>query len=236
MSTKAMTPLQPRTWVHLPLIALMVLGLGVPAIACPSPTNRTPPTAYQLRDNNRCEGIRTRDVSGGIRILAFGVMPSRYGNTLPIRVPGVGTARPNIVIIANDRGYQLDNLRSGTSRNGGFQFDLPTTILRTTRVSPAALRATAILNRNGRDIFYPVLLAPATSYYDLALSLPTRTNLTVQIRQGNRTYFNQRLANANGEVRLRWNYGNAPNGEYQLILNDGRTPYTRYLQHNRTWR
>lgn len=210
----------------------IALSLAPGAIACP---NGDPSTlAYILRDNNRCEGVTDRPQSGYLRLISYATngISDRWGNSLSIRVNG--TSNPQVVVSSNQYRYQLDRFRSGSSSNG-FRFQLPTNVLQRSGISPSRLLAIA----KSSDRYYPVILNRATGSYSIVLYLPGRTTIpTLELRNpsGQVVWSRPRTAPVEGELRETWDYGNAPAGEYRLIVRTSTGDQrTFYLRHDRRW-
>jgi hypothetical protein len=83
-----------------------------------------------------------------------------------------------------------------------------------------------------------VILNRATGRYSIVLFVPYRTTITLELRNpSGQTVLRRSQSSVNpGEFRLTWDYGNAPAGEYRLIVrtNTG-DQRTFYLQHDRRW-
>lgn len=216
-----------------PLLATcaIVLSLAPSAIACPNGDPNS--LAYILRDNNRCEGLTPRPQSSSLDLVSYATngIGNSWGNSLSIRVNG--TSNPQVLVTSNQRRYQLDRIRSGASPNG-FWFQLPTTVLQRSGISPSRLLAVA----ESSNRYYPVILNRATGRYSIVLFVPYRTTITLELRNpSGQTVLRRSQSSVNpGEFRLTWDYGNAPAGEYRLIVrtNTG-DQRTFYLQHDRRW-
>jgi hypothetical protein len=211
----------------------IALSLAPNAIACP---NGNPSSlAYILRDNNRCEGLTSRQQSSNLDLISYATngIGNSWGNSLNIRVNGA--SNPQVLVASNQRRYQLDRFRSGTSSNG-FRFQLPTNVLQRSGISPSRLLAVA----ESSNRYYPVILNQATGRYSIILFLPRRTTiptLELSAPNGQTVWSRPRNAPVNpGELPLSWDYGNAPAGEYRLRVHTSTGDQrTFYLKHDRRW-
>ncbi|MFG3816572.1 hypothetical protein [Limnothrix redekei] len=217
-----------------PLLAAcaIALSLAPSAIACPNGNPNNP--AYMLRDNNRCEGLIPRPQSSSLELISYATngIGDSWGNSLSIRVNGI--SNPQVLISSKQRSYQLDRFRSGFSSNG-FRFQLPTNVLQGSGISPSRLLAVA----ESSDRYYPVILNQATGRYSIVLFVPRRATITtLELRNpsGQVVWSRPRTAPVEGELRETWDYGNAPAGEYRLVVRTSTGDQrTFYLRHDRRW-
>jgi len=217
-----------------PLLAAcaIALSLAPSAIACPNGNPNS--LAYILRDNNRCEGLTPRPQSSSLDLISYSTngIGNSWGNSLSIRVNG--TSNPQVLVASNQRRYQLDRIRSGASSNG-FRFQLPTTVLQRSGISPSRLLAVA----EASNRYYPVILNRATGRYSIVLFVPRRTTIpTLELRNpSGQVVWSRPQSSVNpGELTLTWDYGNAPAGEYRLIVRTSTGDQrTFYLRHDRRW-
>jgi len=217
-----------------PLLAAcaIALSLAPSAIACPNGNPNS--LAYILRDNNRCEGLTPRPQSSSLDLISYSTngIGNSWGNSLSIRVNG--TSNPQVLVASNQRRYQLDRIRSGASSNG-FRFQLPTTVLQRSGISPSRLLAVA----EASNRYYPVILNRATGRYSIVLFVPRRATIpTLELRNpsGQVVWSRPRTAPVEGELRETWDYGNAPAGTYSLrVRTSADDNRTFSLQHDRRW-
>jgi hypothetical protein len=219
------------------LLLLTLSPLGSQAQACP--TGNSSSLSYIRRNNNRCEGLRDRDISSTFELISFSTdtLGTDYPSTLNIRVPGTGRTRPAIAVQSFSRNYRLDNLTT-TSSDSGYTFALNTSILKQAEVPTESLRATAYITRNSSPVFFPVVLGSSSNSYEFVINSPQRLAFpTFEIRRNNRVVFKDPRPNArSGHIRLTWEYGDAPAGSYQFyIVDENGNSRTFAFEHNPDW-
>lgn len=231
-----------RFFISIAVIILICLFLSIyplNAETCPTKANNF--YAYQRRDNNRCEGIKTREISSKFDLIAYSTgQINNYPEILKIRIPKTSNQEPKITILSYVQNYLLDQLKLSQDQQY-FLFNLKTKpILQKTNIPPKTLRATATLRENSRNVFYPVILNQATKTYNIVLySSAKRSFPVVELRyQGNPFPSNLKPIKTpqDREIKLQWNYQNAPKGLYELYLKDNNDQERSfYLQHNPQW-
>ena len=220
------------------LISLLLLSLSPLATqACPTGNSST--LAYIRRNDNRCEGLRDREISSFFELISFSTnsLSEDYPTTLNIRVPGTGRTRPAIVVQSFTRNYRLDNLSSAQTTSG-YTFSLNTNILKKAKVSTDSLRATAYITRDSSPVFFPVILGSSSNSYEFVINSHQRVAFpTFEIRRNNKAVYSSPRPNPrSGHIRLNWAYGNAPAGSYQLYLVDENgSSRTFSFEHNPDW-
>lgn len=219
-------------------LGLLLLGLS-PLAAQACPIGNPNSLAYIRRDENRCEGLRDRNISSGFELISFATtnLGDAYPSSLMIRVPGTGNTRPAIVVQSFEKNYRLDNLNSAQS-NGSYAFALNTTVLERAKIPTRSLRATAYITRNSSPVYFPVVLGGSSGSYEFVIFSPERTTFpTFEIRHnGQAVYKNPRTTPQEGFVRLSWSYGNSPTGSYELYIVDGEGQRRSFrFEHNADW-
>lgn len=220
-------------------IGLLCFSLGtLPAEAGCQPGNPNS-LAYIRRDNNRCEGLQEEKAAAPFKFVSFstGNLTNTYPNSLQIRVPGTGNARPEIIIQSDYRNYYLDELAIRESPSG-FTFNLPTTILKKAAIPARTLLASASIIRDSVETYFPVILGQPSVQYQFVIFSPERTTFpTFAIRRNGQIIYNQPRNNpTQNYVSLTWKYGNAPAGTYELYLVDGSGKTRNFrFQHNPNW-
>ena len=204
-------------------------------IACPP--NKDPDSPqYTRRENNRCEGLKDRPASSitGLVSFATGLTSlSGYPDILNISVPSKNRVRPSIEVQSYARNYRLDELEIIPALKG-FTFSLNTHILKTVDVPAWSLLAIAYSLQDSQRVYFPVILGKATGEYVFVINSDQRVSLPVfEIRQNNRTIYQQPQKIPDTSHRLTWNYSKASPGTYELHLVDnlGKS-YTYYFEHN----
>lgn len=225
---------------RLVFFALLLALNPAEAQDCPPPGDRLS-LAYMSRDNNRCEGIKPRDVSTSApSLISFSTssLNNTYPNTLSIRVPGTGNNSPTITIQSFEKNYRLDNLQTLASKSG-FTFLLDTkVVLQKAGISLRSLYATAFITRNSSDIYFPVILGQPSSKYKFVVNSPQRTTFPIlEIRRSGKVIFsNPRNISQRGHIRFAWEYGKAPAGTYEILMVNGQEQRRTFtFEHNPKW-
>ena len=193
---------------------------------------------YVRRDDNRCEGLKDRNASftsiTGLVSFATGLTSlSGYPDILNISVPSKNRVPPSVEVQSYVRNYRLDELEVIPALKG-FTFSLNTQILQKVGVPASSLLAIAYSLQDSQRVYFPVILGKATGEYIFVINSDQRVSLPVfEIRQNNRTIYQQPQKIPDTSHRLTWNYSKASPGTYELHLVDnlGKS-YTYYFEHN----
>jgi len=214
-----------------------------PANARTCPIGNPRSTAYMERENNRCEGVRDRNVSSSFDLVSFATTNlSDYPNTLTIRIPGTGNTTPNVRIQSFYRSYTLDQLDTDRSQSG-HTFSLHTgrnSIVQRAGIPFSTLRATAYITENSNRIYLPVILGTPSESYEFILRNPNRITMpTLEIRRencnGQQIYANPSSLNRSRHSLI-WDYGSASSGTYALCAIDGSGQRRSFIfEHDRDW-
>ncbi|AFY58900.1 hypothetical protein Riv7116_6573 [Rivularia sp. PCC 7116] len=211
------------------------------AQACPSGNSKS--HAYIRRENNRCEGLISPNVSpGSVDLISFstGELSNRYPSKLHLRVPmkGVpmkGKKYPELRLESYYRRYLLDKITLKRDTNG-FNFPLKTTILQKAGIPSRSLRALSHINRNGNIIYFPVVLGRISDKYQFVVKNPHRRSFSkIQIRYKGKPVFNTSRKIPRKQIKISWKYGKARPGIYELYLEDSKNksvPHKFRFQHN----
>ena len=194
------------------------------AQACPSGNPKS--HAYIRRENNRCEGLTSRNVSSGFDLISFstGELSNNYPSELKIRVPMKGKKAPELQLESYYRRYLLDEITLQPDANG-FNFPLKTTILEEAGIPSQTLRALSHINRNGNIIYFPVVLGGASDKYQFVVNNPHgRSFSKIQIRYQGKPVFNVPTSKKirKKQIKIPWEYGKARSGIYELYLEDSK--------------
>lgn len=177
--------------------------------------------AYMWRDNNRCEGIASRsEVSGSFDLISFATGSiANFGDTFTLKVPVTDDSKPTVTVEAPDQRYRLDNFSLNRDESQ-FTFNWSTYVLKRAKITPAELRATAVLD--SEVVYIPVILGQPSGKYEFVFFSPTRTAFsTVEILRAsdNKVVYSYPRTNARaGEVNFSWDGRNAPKGRYILRM------------------
>lgn len=216
------------------LLLLSLSSLAVQACPVGNPNN----LAYMRRDNNRCEGIRDRNINAGVQLVAFFTTNLRsYSNTLMLRVPGTGKTPPILEMQAAVPNYILDNLQTQPT-SSGYTFSLNTKVLQRAKIPLSRLQPLAYTLQNSSPIFYPVVLGEPSGKYVFRLYSSGRVRLpTLEIRRNNsRVKSFARNVPRQGYMTLEWDYRTAPAGTYELLVIDDQNNRLSFrFQHNPSW-
>ncbi|NER26919.1 MAG: hypothetical protein F6J89_04625 [Symploca sp. SIO1C4] len=224
------------------LTSLLILSFSPLAAQGLCPPQGNPRSfAYMRRDNNRCEGIKERDITSidALSLISFSTnnLTNSYPNNLNIRVPGTGNTRPNIKIQSFPTSYRLDQLES-SPRESEFTFLLDTNILKKVPIPIGTLRATANITRNSSPVYFPVILGQPSGRYEFVVYSPqSNTFPTFEIRRNEQVIWSEPLKiPRSGHISFSWEYGNATAGTYELYIVDGNgKPRTFRFEHNPDW-
>ena len=228
--------------IRILFISLLVFSL-FPAIANACQTGNPLSVAYILRNNNRCEGILDRDVgfAGLPDLISFGTSNlTAYPDTLKIQVPGNSSQEPKIRIQSFLRRYLLDKLQTKYIQPN-FTFDLNTkTVLqhRSVQIPLNSLRSLAFIVEDSEPIYFPVILGESSGEYEFVIqSLQSIAFPVLEIRHKGKTVFSDPLNNPKqGHIRVKWKYGNAPAGRYELYLETSEGDSRSFpFEHNPNW-
>lgn len=213
--------------IFLTLLSLSVTLGATPALACPT---GDPNSLAYIQRGDRCEGIVNHPISASIRLVSFTTgapaidTHEQYPSRLTLRIPGINQM-PEFIMQSFDKSYLLDNLSPRAVRfiNNGMEYYLDTRpVLRSGEVSPNSLRAVAYLTQKSETIYYPVILNPSSQRYEFTLFVGSNARTTfptLQIRKDGKIYHNEsRNRPKPGEVRLSWNFNEAPAGRYELYM------------------
>ncbi|MGK7932887.1 MAG: hypothetical protein AB4041_15865 [Microcystaceae cyanobacterium] len=226
------------------LIALTLSLLNYASLnAQTCPKGNPSSVAYQRRDDNRCEGTNPRPISTTFSLISYSIgQPKDYPEMLNIRIPKTSNDSPNVIIQSYVKNYRLDQLKLDTNNsNTYFTFDLKTKpVLEKAKIPLKSLLATATLNRNSREVYYPVILGkPINSYNIVIFSSQQRSFPIVELRRNGQTVSSNltpKRIPKEGQIKFTWESGNASQGRYELYLkdNNGRER-SFYLEHNPNW-
>ncbi|OUL35187.1 hypothetical protein BV372_11705 [Nostoc sp. T09] len=193
--------------------SLFVFSLStLPAQACPNGNPQT--TAYIRRENNRCEGIQSRDVVSGINLISIvtrGI--TSYPNLLTLVIPRLGNSTPELKVQSLSKNYLLDNLSLKPSQ-GRFSFTLKPEVLNKAKVPPNSLRALAEVN----SVYLPVTIGKPSGQYEFVFYTSYRSKFsTFEILRNGTVVHSSSLNNArDGEIAFTWNARKAPSGRYEV--------------------
>lgn len=188
----------------------------LPAQACPTGNPRT--TAYMRRENNRCEGIQSRNVASGINLISIvtrGI--TSYPKFLTLKIPRLGNSNPEIKVQSLRKNYLLDRLSLQPRRNR-FTFKLKSHVLKEAKVPPKTLRALAEVN----SVYLPVTIGRTSGKYEFVFYSSYRSKFSTFeiLRNGKVVYRNPRKYARSGEIIFTWNGTwngkKAPRGRYQI--------------------
>jgi hypothetical protein len=193
--------------------SLFIFSLSsLPAQACPAGNPQT--TAYIRRENNRCEGIQSRDVVSGIYLISIvtrGI--TSYPNLLTLQIPRLGDSTPDIKLESLSKNYLLDNLTLKPSQ-GRFTFNLKPDVLNKAKVTPNTLRALAEVN----SVYLPVIIGQPSKQYEFVFYTSHRSKFsTFEILHNSKVVYRNPRNNAqDGEIVFTWNGTKAPAGHYEI--------------------
>lgn len=220
-------------WKLLVINLSFLCFIPVSAQACPSGNPES--NAYIRRDDNRCEGVISRNASRGLRLTSFstGELSNKYPTKLDIRIPMKGKTPPELKLESYYRRYLLDKITLQRSPNG-FSFPLKTTILQKAGIPSRSLRALSHIKRNGNDIYFPVVLGGVSNQYQFVLySSEGRSFPKIQIRYQGKPVFTTSRKIPRKQHKIPWKYGKAPSGIYELYLEDSKNRVSKFrFQHN----
>lgn len=225
--------------------SLFILGLStLPAQACFPGDPKS--TVYIRRDDNRCEGIKSRNVDRGLRLISFATIGIKsYPSTVSLKIPRIANATPNIMVQSLGANYILDNV-SLTLNKSLFTFSWSSFVLNSAQIIPTSLRALADVNLGSQLVYVPVILEQSSGQYQFVFYSSNRAKFsTVQIRRnGKEIYSSPRNNFQRGEVVFNWDARKVPAGRYELYVvaeqeQIGRQPerITRQIafEHNPNW-
>lgn len=225
--------------------SLFILSLStLPSQACSPGDPKS--TVYIRRDDNRCEGIKPRNVDRGLRLISFATIGIKsYPNTLSLKIPSIANATPNVIVQSLGKNYILDNL-SLTSNKSLFIFSWNPFILNQAQIIPSSLRALADIDFGSQVVYVPVILERPSGQYQFVFYTSNRAKFpTVQIRRNGKVVHTQTRNNfQRGEVVFNWDARNIPAGRYELYViaeqeQIGRPPekITKQIafEHNPSW-
>lgn len=225
------------------LFSLVFISFPLTAQACP-PLGDSQSLAYSQRDNNRCEGLRDRPVSGGpLRLVSFQTTSlSRYpqNGTLNIRVPRLPAGiQPEITVESGSRNYLLNNVNlNQTRREYIFPLDI-TKVLQAVGIQFRDLFGLAHIVQDSERVYLPLIFHRASDRYQFVIYSPQRTTFPVlQVRSSSGDLeLNQPIdIPKKGYIDFYWQFGNASAGLYELrIETSNGSRMRRYFEHNPSW-
>lgn len=130
--------------------------------------------AYILRDDNRCEGILDRNISGDTLrdLISFATSKlTEYPDNLSIQVPGDNNQKPIISVQSFLKRYRLDELETEYLQSN-HTFDLNTKkVLQHPRanVPIKSLRSLAFIIDDSEPVYYPVILEEGSNQYEFVI-------------------------------------------------------------------
>ncbi|MEM7556118.1 MAG: hypothetical protein AAF378_18860 [Cyanobacteria bacterium P01_A01_bin.84] len=199
--------------------------------------------AYILRDDNRCEGILDRNISGDSLpdLISFATSKlTEYPDNLSIQVPGDNNQEPIISIQSFLKRYRLDELKTEYLQSN-YTFDLNTKKVlqhRSVQVPIESLRSLAFVVEDSEPVYYPVILEESSNQYEFVIQSLTSTTFPVlEIRyQGEAVFSDPRNNPRSGHISLIWNHQNQPAGRYELYLeNSEGVSRTFPFEHDPSW-
>ncbi len=214
------------------------------ALACPQ-LNNPFSDAYGRRDNNRCEGLKSRDASSIEFTLTSFVSrdvdfeANHYPGTLSLKIPNVNNQQPRFEMQSSVRNYYLDNVAFKNS-SANYIFNLPTDVLKRIQIPANTLQATAHISDQSQRVYLPVILGQPSGKYEFTISFPRRTAFPVlEIRQNKKTVSgsqNPRPNPTRRAITYTWNYQQASKGRYELYVvakeGDKERPYSFFFNHD----
>ncbi len=223
--------------VYLTSLLLVFSPLAAQA-TCPSGNPNS--LNYVRRDNNRCEGLRDRrDASGSLSLVSF-VTSSLSSLADPLNIRVAGSTNPTLEVQEFSRNYRLDDVKMKPSGNGAT-FPLDPKILRSAGITtPDSLLAIAFVLRGSSPIYFPTILGKPSGSYTFVLFAPKPTAFKkIQILKvgSSKPLLNTSLSQMlEGQIPVDWRYGNAPAGDYVLMVEDSQGHQRRFpFKHNRQW-
>ncbi|WP_088239449.1 hypothetical protein [Calothrix rhizosoleniae] len=212
----------------------------LPAQACPTGNPRT--TTYMRRENNRCEGIQSRNVVSGINLISIATRGiTSYPNFLTLQIPRLGNTNPDIKVQSLSKNYLLDQLSLRRRRNR-FSFKLKSHVLKKANVPPQSLRALAEVNA----VYLPVTIGRTSGKYEFVFYSSRRSKFSTFeiLRNGKVVHSSPRKYARRGETIFTWNGKQARRGRYQIHVIAEQERIGRpaekfrrryYFQHNPNW-
>lgn len=200
------------------LVAFSVWGVSIlPSHACELAAPDS--IEYSLREDNRCEGVRSEiSVNGSLDLISLtSSTGGTLGRNLQIRVPRYDSNRPAFLMREPSSRYQWDSLPF--SEQGDFYtYSLTTRILNRAGITDIeSLRARAVTGT--QRVYLPTILGQATdSYRFVFYSVDTVKFTTAGIRRGNNVYVSWGTQTArSGEKAFEWTgVRNMPAGRYEF--------------------
>ncbi|MEM8721440.1 MAG: hypothetical protein AAGE84_19465 [Cyanobacteria bacterium P01_G01_bin.39] len=199
--------------------------------------------AYILRDDNRCEGILDRNISGDSLpdLISFATSKlTEYPNNLAIKVPGNSSQEPIISIQSFLKRYRLDELKTEYLQpNYTFALNTKKVLQHSSvQVPIESLRSLAFVVEDSEPVYYPVILEESSGNYEFVIQSLTSTTFPIlEIRyQGEPIFSDPRDNPQQGHIRLIWNHQNQPAGRYELYLeNSDGVSRTFPFEHDPSW-
>ena len=207
MNIKTLTPA---------LCLLTALLLPAPAFACPA--NLPDPLLYQRRNNpNRCEGLTRTNISANLTLVSFTTSTPTNTPNLTLTIPSTSTA-PNLIIRSYARRYQIDSF-TPQRNNQGYQFTLPTQLMRNAQVPLDSLRMIASTS-DSQPVYIPVTIGSPSSRYQIVFYSPTLATIqSLEILRNNQVIHREtRTTSRQGEIIFTWDGRNRPAGRYQIRI------------------
>lgn len=215
----------------------MVSFSQLPAQACDSGNPQS--IDYIKRDNNRCEGIKNRRVTGGVNLISFATRSiPQLGSTLKLAVPQVYRETPEITVRSMVKDYQLDSI-SPQKVPQFYIFTWATQVINSAGVPKDSLRATAF-NPSNR-VYLPVILGKTSGKYEFILysSKPAKINSFKILLNNKVVHTSSPKISTGGEIVFIWDAKTATAGNYQLLyeVETGGRKFSKKesFQHNPKW-
>lgn len=203
---------------YLLLTSLTLWGLtSTPSLGCDLAEPGS--LEYSLRDDNRCEGIRSRiDVSGSLDLISLTSTASgSMGNRIQIRVPRRDRNFPIFEMRELDSGYELNSIPFSNQSNF-YVYNLSAQPLQQIGINSVNdLRAIAYIGN--QRVYLPTLLnAPANGYRFVFHSDRNVRFVRAGIRSSGQQYITWgSQGTRRGEKAFEWgDANNAPAGRYEF--------------------
>lgn len=187
----------------------------LPVTACTNNVN-SQSVEYSRRENNRCEGIKNRQVSGGINLISFTTRNiPRFGSTLKLMIPRFSNENPEVNVRSLEKDYQLDNI-SLKKEPSFYTFTWSTSVLTKAQVNQNSLRALAF---NPSNLMYlPVTLGQTSGRYEFVLhsSVPVKITSFKIFNNGKVVHSSPPRTSSGGEIIFAWDARKFNSGNYEL--------------------
>ncbi|MFN6563215.1 MAG: hypothetical protein RMY28_025955 [Nostoc sp. ChiSLP01] len=206
-------------------VTLSIISVGNLQVQACKPGNQLS-TDYMRRDDNRCEGIKSRSlVSGGINFISFTTRNiTEFSSQVKLQIPKISNEKPEVVIFSHQRPYQLDNLTPQflISETSYFTFNWSNYVLIKEKILPKNLRARAWIKQDSEQIYLPVQLQKTSGQYEFVLfSKSPAIVSTLEILPYKSPYKKnikkfKPITSLGGEIIFNWDARNIPSGRYKL--------------------